>query len=195
VSARRLRLSFYPRYTLYEIGEPGQPPLGHVIRGDGVVHPVDWTNQAFYTLNPSLLELTDDTVADYVRVFFRFVRGRHGQLHIVETLDDVPFEDAEAPVVRTAIEPHLAPLTPRASLPDGTRVLEARFVFQRALISAVVKVAPGGEIQIEDEQPILDAIPPGETPPGTPPGTPSGSGTADGHPVAEMASLTGEGDE
>ncbi len=162
-SARFVMLSFYPTFGLYEITAAGrQPAREYVIRRGDEAHRMDWTNRVFYELNERALRLTEDSVLEYVKVFFRFVRGRHGHFHVVERIADLPIDEPLPPAAREALEPHLKPLTLRATQEDGTRVLDARFFFKESVFSATVYVDPSGIVRLDDEAVVVEAIVAGE---------------------------------
>lgn len=160
VVARRAALPFYPGYHLYELLEAGrQPSREFVIRkGDDVV-PIDWTNDVFYTLNDRVgIELNDETAARYLKVFFRFVRGRHGTMHIAETAEDVPVPGMADPEAREIIGQFIHPMSLEETLTDGTRVFRVTFYFSDSLYSTAVRVTEGGEVALTDEEVLVDSV-------------------------------------
>lgn len=160
VVARRAPLPFYRGYDVYEITDPDRsPPREFLIRGGDDAVRVDWTNRVFYELNARLpIELTDENVVEYVKLFFRFVRGRHGHFHVVETPDDIPLPWTDTPEARAALQPYLGPLRLKETREDGTRILDARFFFRDAVFSAMVEVAAGGEVTLTEEEQIVESV-------------------------------------
>jgi hypothetical protein len=79
-------LDFYPGYKFYDMADhTSNPPLRRflLIKKDNVTI-LDFTNSPIYDLNKNApIYLNEDTVHEYVRFFFNFVRGRHGRVLIV----------------------------------------------------------------------------------------------------------------
>lgn len=158
--ARRVALPFYPGYALYEVLDPTRTPAReYVIRSPHETIRLDWNRDAFYTLNRRApIGLTDENVLAYVKLFFRFVRGRHGHFHVVETVDDLPVPWTVTPEARAALSPHVRPLELRETREDGTRVLEARFYSGDALFSSRVEVDREGGVALTDETQIVESV-------------------------------------
>lgn len=158
--ARRVVLPFYRGYALYEVLDTTRtPPREYVIRSPHGTIRLDWSRDTFYALNRRApIVLTDDSVLEYVKLFFRFVRGRHGHFHVAETVDDLPVPWTVTPEARAALASHLHPLELRETREDGTRVLEARFYFGDALFSSLVEVDPEGVVTLTDESQIVESV-------------------------------------
>ena len=156
---RRAPLSFYPGCSVFELHDPSRPAFEWVVAGEGHLVRLDWSRAPFEHLNIAVpIELTDESALDYVRLFFRFVRGRHGHFHVVETVDDVPVPWAHTPEGTAALGPYVHPLGLREVLGDGTRLIDARFSFRDSIFSAVARVEPDGDIDLEDETVVVESV-------------------------------------
>jgi len=160
VVARRAPVPFYPGHVLYEIMDASRvPPREWVILGKSGKVRLDWTNKVFYALNEQVpIALTDENVFEYLKLFFRFVRGRHGHFHVAEVVNDIPLPWVGTPEGATALEPHVRPLTLRETLDDGTRVIEARFVFRDSVFSSMVHIGDDGQVDLMDEEMVVKSI-------------------------------------
>src|SRR5688572_20432938 len=71
-------LSFYPGYRFLDVADYEITPAFRkfIVHRPGDVTVLDWTNDPIYKLNDKVpLGLTRDTVRDYIRFFFSYVRG------------------------------------------------------------------------------------------------------------------------
>ena len=94
----------------------------------------------------------------YLRVFFRFVRGRHGDFHFMESLDDVPGLHELDSGQRIAVEAQVAPLRVRASSKRDGWTVDACLLFKEALFSAPIEVAPDGKVNLGDSTLQVEGI-------------------------------------
>lgn len=160
-SGSRLSLDFYPGFWLYQLrvryAEVGKPIFA--IRKDDDVRILREDNALFYALNEEVpIRLTDENVLFYLRIFFRFVRGRHGHFHLMERLDDVPGWHALDSAQRRSIEEHVVPARIRASSDGDGWTVDASFLFKDALFTSSVGVARDGTIEMGDEALRVDGI-------------------------------------
>lgn len=158
--ASRLRLGFYPGYELCEIRIHETHTKGTFwILNDREIHLLDGTNRVFYSLNSEIpIQLTDENVLFYLRVFFRFVRGRHGDFHFMESLDDVPGLHELDSGQRIAVEAQVAPLRVRASSNRDGWTVDACLLFKEALFTAPIEVAPDGKVNLGDSTLQVEGI-------------------------------------
>jgi hypothetical protein len=106
-------LDFYPGYKFYDIADQSQnPPLRRfILAKKDKVTVLDFTNAPIYELNKAApIYLNEDTVHDYVRFFFNFVRGRHGRFLIVESVDDIAWREEPPPSARKSIGKLILPV-------------------------------------------------------------------------------------
>ncbi len=160
IPVSRLPLSFYPGYELCEVRSHRTHARGTfwLLNGRRLTE-LDGTNQPFYILNPVIpIQLTDENVLFYVRVFFRFVRGRHGDFHFMESLDDVPGLHELDPEKRGSIQKHVAPLRIRTSSERDGWTVDACVLFKNTLFSAPIDVALDGTVEMGESTLLMDGI-------------------------------------
>lgn len=157
-----MALSFYPGYRFLDIADHNQiPPRRiHALYAPGKLVVLDWTNGPIYAMNQKkLLQLDDSNVAEYVRFFFTFVRGRHGRFLITESVDDIAWKDEPPPTARKAIGNLIEPARLTGTDPDGSYFLTVRMMFKDSLFKANVTVKPDGQVSLSDEELVVEDMP------------------------------------
>ena len=154
-------IPFYLGYRLLDIADyVSVPPLRRFVLWSADGHTIlNFTNEPIYALNQALpVVLSEDTVADYVRFFFRYVRGRHGRFIITENVDDIDWKEDPPPSARKAIGKMLVPVTLK-NTQDGNYNLEACMVFKDSLFKSKVKIEPNGFVSLHDEELLVEDMP------------------------------------
>lgn len=154
--------SFYPGYTFLDIADYGVTPSlrKYALYKPGDVIVLDGTNKPVYALNDKVpLGLTDDTVFDYVRFFFNYVRGPHGRFTIAENVDDIAWREEPPPVARKAMGKMLRPLALAGKKDDGRYHLNACIVFGDALYKTDILVSRNGRVTTSAEEILADELP------------------------------------
>lgn len=156
-------LSFYPGYRFYDMADHTHMPPARrfVLNKDDDFIVIDFTNVPLYALNQRCpVIISRDTVADYVRFFFQFVRGRHGRFLIVESVDDIAWRDEPPPAARRSIGKMINPLM---LLPSdnagGSYHLQAQMVFKDSLFQADITVTPEGHVSLFNEKLLIEDLP------------------------------------
>ncbi len=156
-------LSFYEGYFITEISRHDQqPPIGRaaICNDKGEIHPLNWSNQPIMNLNKTVpITLTEETMADYVRFFFAYVRGSHGRFIIIDSVDDIDWREEPAPAGRKALGKMIEPLHVKKREEDGTIVFAASIVFKDSLFAAEAHVKPDGTISLHNEELLVEDIP------------------------------------
>ena len=152
---------FYTGYRLMDIADHAATPA---LRRFVLYSPDDFvilnfTNEPIYELNQKLpIKLTEENVADYVRFFFTYVRGRHGRFIITESVDDVNWKEDPPPAARKAIGKMLSPVTLEETK-GGDYHLSACMVFKDSLFKSKVKVESSGFVSLSDEELLVEDMP------------------------------------
>ncbi len=155
-------LSFYPGYRFLDMADYEVTPhfRKFVIYKPGAVIVLDWTNKPLYELNNKApLELTKETIADYVRFFFTYVRGPHGKFSIIETVDDISWSEEPPPAARKSLGKMLQPVMINGKNGDNSFHLTACLMFKGTLYKASIFVTKDGRITVSDEEIIIDDMP------------------------------------
>jgi hypothetical protein len=156
-------LSFYEGYFLAELSRHDQHPpiVRNLICNDaGQMHVLNWGNEIIYKLNKTVpITLNDDTLADYVRFFFTYVRGSHGRFLIIDTVDDIDWREEPAPAGRKALGKMIEPMNLLRREKDGTVVFQCSIVFRDSLFQAEAHVKPDGFISMMNEELLVEDIP------------------------------------
>lgn len=157
-----INLPFYPGFKFLDIADhTGLPPLQRfAVYKPGQAVVMDFTNEPIYTLNRDVpIKLSEDTAEDYVRFFFSYVRGRHGRFLIAENVDDIQWKEDPPPAARKAIGKMLMPVTLDSMAADGSYKMSACMVFKDSLFKSDIKVTPGGQVNLENEELLVEDMP------------------------------------
>jgi hypothetical protein len=156
-------LPFYEGYFLAELSRHDQyPPIirNAVCNDKGEVHILNWTNEMIYALNKKVpITLTPESLPEYVRFFFTYVRGSHGRFLIIDTVDDIDWREEPAPAGRKALGRMIEPLTLMRIQPDGTAIFQCSIVFRDSLFQAEAHVKSDGTIEMTNEELLVEDIP------------------------------------
>lgn len=155
-------LPFYPGYRILELTDRSTSPVKKrfiIYKGEDLVF-MDYTNSPIYELNKRApIVLTKDTLFDYVRFFFRFVRGRHGRFIVVESLDDIQWREEPSVNSRKELDKMIEPLHIKEINDDGSYVLGANVIFKDGLFGCNVNVKQNGIIRLSDEKLLVENLP------------------------------------
>lgn len=156
-------LSFYEGYFITEISRHDQqPPIvrAAICNDKGAIHLLNWSNQPIMDLNKTVpITLTEETMADYVRFFFAYVRGSHGRFIIIDTVDDIDWREEPAPAGRKALGKMIEPMHVKKREDDGTVIFAVSIVFKDSLFAAEAHVKPDGIISLHNEELLVEDIP------------------------------------
>ncbi len=156
-------LSFYENHFLVEVSRHDQhPPLTRVaITNDkGDVTVLNWTNEPIHKLNREVpVHLAEDSMLDYVRFFFTYVRGSHGRFLVIDSVDDIDWREEPAPAGRKALGKMIEPMTVKAREKDGTVVFSLSIVFKDSLFTAEAHLKPDGYLSLHNEELLVEDIP------------------------------------
>ena len=155
-------LSFYPGCRLLSIADYSmQPPLQRfVVYGAEKYFIVTFSNDPIYAFNQRCpIVLDKDNVTDYVRFFFRYVRGRHGRFLVSESLEDINWRDDPPPAARKTIGEMIQPLFLEKTDEAGVYYIRACMVFKDSLFKTLVKVEPNGFVSLSDEELLIEDMP------------------------------------
>ena len=155
-------LPFYPGYRLLDIADHASvPPMRRYVAfklDDFTI--LDFTNEPIYKLNQTVpITLKEENVADYVRFFFTYVRGRHGRFIITENVDDIQWKEDPPPSARKAIGKMLFPIKLLNSDDAGGFNLKGCMVFKDSLFQAKIKVDASGFVALSDEELLVEDMP------------------------------------
>ncbi len=155
-------LPFYKGYRLLDIADhASMPPMRRYViyKPDDFVI-LDFTNEPIYALNQKVpISLTEETVTDYARFFFSYVRGRHGRFVITESVDDIHWKEDPPPSARKAIGKMLFQVKVLGNDDDGSFNLKSCMVFKDSLFQAKIKVQKNGFVALSDEELLVEDIP------------------------------------
>lgn len=155
-------LSFYPGYTFIDLADHKTMPARRrfALRKKDDVVVLDFTNAPIYALNERVkIQLNAENLADYVRFFFSFVRGRHGRFLIAETVDDIHWREEPPPTARKAVAKMLKPLEADSVAADGTAHFVAQMMFKDTLFESEIEVKPDGFVKLFNEKLLIEDMP------------------------------------
>ena len=161
-------IPFYKGYRFLDVSDTQNSPALHryiVMGPDGSFQVLDWTNAPIYALNEAVpIKLSKTSIGDYVRFFFKYVRGPQGAFLLAENIDDLDWKEDPPTPARKALGQMLMPLTLINKGLDGSYHLEATILFKDSLFKSQIHVASNGMISMDQEEllveemPVLDAV-------------------------------------
>lgn len=155
-------LPFYPGHSLCDVTDHAATPPRRIFAVSGPGGPIliDWTNAPIYALNKTVpLLLNDQTVVDYVRFFFTYVRGRHGRFIVTESTDDIAWKEEPPPAARRAVGKLLHPIRIAEKAPGGGYLLKGCLMFRDSLFRSDVRVEPDGLVEMTNEELAIEDMP------------------------------------
>lgn len=162
------QVPFYKNYRFLDISDEASVPAIHrYVLYKEKAPPVilNWTNGPIYALNKNApIKLTKSNIEDYVRFFFKYVRGAGGRFFIAENVDDINWKEEPPLPARKALGKMLKPVTLIKKGLDGTYHLEATLIFKDSLFQSQIQVKSDGSVSLSgeellvEEMPILDEI-------------------------------------
>ena len=155
-------MPFYSGYRFLEIANHSVSPAMErfVIYSPEKFTVLDFSNEPIYALNKELpITLNDDTVIEYVRFFFTYVRGRHGRFLISEGVDDIQWKEEPPPAARKAIGKMLKVLGVKEKGADGSYKMDATMMFKDSLFKSDVNVSPDGAVSLTNEELLIEDMP------------------------------------
>ena len=159
---RSQKLPFYKDYSFFELTDLSAIPGArkYAIYKPGDVNVINWTNQAIYDTNEKApVRLDENSVVDYVRFFFSYVRGRHGRFLIIETIDDIKWQIEPPLQGRKVMQEMLEPVHLTGQDKDGTFNLNAYMVFKDSLFKTKIHVKKDGLVSMSDEELKIEGMP------------------------------------
>jgi len=159
---RTQRLPFYRGSILLELTDLSAVPAvkKYAIYKSGDVSVIDWTNQVIYEANEKEpVVLNEETVIDYARFFFEYVRGRYGRFLIIEAIDDIRWQIEPPLQGRRVMQEMLEPVTLIGQDADGTFNLEAFMVFKDSLFKTKIHVKKDGLVSMSGEELKIEGMP------------------------------------
>lgn len=164
IEIRNAPLSFYPGAHLLALIDPGRPGRNEIFalaRFGQEIRILDWSNGPIYAANTTWqIDLSDEGKArDYLKFFFRFVRGRHGRFLIVQRGADIAWSAEATAEEREACASRIQALTRLQTDDDGKIVFGGQIIFKDSLFGArmsidlgVVDCSKRGLVVISDEE-------------------------------------------
>ena len=157
-----VNIPFYPGCRLLDIADysPMPPTRRYMIYSRQHAAVLNFTNEPIYQLNADVpIRLDETTIADYVRFFFSFVRGRHGRFIICENIDDIQWKEDPPPAARKAIGNMIIPVTLKNVDASGSFNLEATMVFKDSLFKSDITITKTGNVSLSNEQLLIEDMP------------------------------------
>ena len=161
-TVRSQKLPFYREYELLELTDMSAVPAArkYAIYKPGDINVINWTNQAIYETNEKApIALSDQTVVEYVKFFFSYVRGRHGRFLIIENIDDIRWQIEPPLQGRKVMQEMLSPVAVTGKDGDGTFNLGAYMVFKDSLFRTEVHVKKDGLVSMSNEELKIEGMP------------------------------------
>lgn len=137
-------LSFYPEYKLYQYTNKSSesPSVYYYLYKPGNPRLMNWSNEPIYHLNGmGALVLMPETLIEYAKFFFYFVRGLMGQFTIVETPADLVWLPGTKKAERAGVESQLMPVTDIGIDENQFYTLRSTVIFKNALFRTDIKIA------------------------------------------------------
>ncbi|MCK9395824.1 MAG: SEC-C domain-containing protein [Methylobacter sp.] len=137
-------LPYYEEYRLFQYTDKTATPAAvyYYLYKSGDARLLNWSNVPIYLLNQTgALKLTEETVIDYAKFFFYFVRGYLGMFIIVEKPQDLIWLPEATNEEKAAVENHLMPVTNQGIDDHQRYVLTCSVFFKDALFRTDILIA------------------------------------------------------
>lgn len=158
----RAKTTFYKDTSIIEVlDRQAHPPRQFtVLTNNKISQIVDYKPESIKQMNSVYgLNLTDNTVCDYVRFFLKYTQGPHGRFLLLEGVEDIPWKEDPPPAARTALAEMIKSL-PQALESDATGWHgEISVIFQGAFFYADLTVSQDGEIALANQRLMIDQMP------------------------------------
>jgi hypothetical protein len=158
-------LSFYPDYQLLHIKSKNAaaPLQRYVVYKPGDYKILDFTNAPIYELNQTVpIKLMGITVLDYVQFFLKFVKGKMGFFHLIQSVDDINWKEDPPAQARRSIADMITPLTLK-TIGKGdqrdTYFCDATVMFKHGLFHCDITVDPKGFVVIDNQELLIEDMP------------------------------------
>lgn len=155
-------LSFYPGYHILVASDQHQNPqkkISFIYREEEMII-LDGTASPFDQIgDKGALSLTEQTIEEYVRFYFTYVRAPEGHFYLVDSPDHIPWIEEPSPVARRAIAKMLSHLKIKKSDPKGGFLLIGSLFFKNALFETEISVDSNGKIQLSNQELLVDDLP------------------------------------
>lgn len=158
---RLFQPGFYPGVTLAEVQvrTADEAHLATFALGEKHIGRFDGTSPLIHNLNAAIpIALDEDNALDYLRFFCLAVQGQEGPFRIASRLEEIPghaeLEEGEQKSVEELVHPPEIVETKD----DGSRVVSAVVKYSNALFNATFSIAPGGMIEMLDDDPAAQEI-------------------------------------
>lgn len=166
-AVKHTALDFYDEYELYQLTDFEAIPnvKKYVLYRSGPgnssdVVPITWTNEPIYALNKRApIIINEETVLDYTKFFFHYVRGRHGRFIIVEHVDDIQWKESPPANARKALNEIIKPIMISGKSQDGGFTLVANMVFKDSLFKTQIFVTNDGRVSLSNEEILVEGMP------------------------------------
>ncbi|MCC7305051.1 MAG: hypothetical protein IT558_02205 [Alphaproteobacteria bacterium] len=155
-------IPFYPGFRLLDIADyTAMPPMRRfALCSPSEIAVLTFSNEPIYALNRKIpVKLSEGNIADYVRFFFTYVRGKHGRFIISESIDDIHWKEDPPPQARKAIGKMILPVTFVERDAAGIFHLVATMMFKDSLFKSKIQVRPDGLVSLSDEELLVEDMP------------------------------------
>lgn len=156
--------SFYPDTKVYDILDRGaHPPRGFTVVAKGKATTlVDYSVKTLQEMNDNYaLRLSDETVCDYLRFYFRYVQGSYGRFNLIESVEDIAWREEPPSTAKKALSDIIESLPQAMAYDEDEKIWFGKlsFIFQTSLFQAIIIVAHTGEVTIRDQKLVIDQMP------------------------------------
>lgn len=157
-------LPFYDGYNLvevsdYDVNPPRKISFIYKEREKDAITILNGKNEPIYAVNKvAPITLDDKNIFLYARFFFHYVRGRFGQFHIVENVEEINWKEEPSPAGKKALSKMISPLKLKPKNGDEYH-LTASIVFKDSLFETDIKVQTNGQVDLLNQELLVEDIP------------------------------------
>lgn len=154
-------LSFYPGYHLLVVSDYNLNPqkkINLIYREEDLMV-LDGTIEPFKTMiNKGVFLLDENTVEEYVRFYFTYVKAPEGYFYLVDSPDHIPWVEEPSSAARRAISKMLSHLKVQKA-DNGEFTLIGSIFFKNALFETEITVHSDGNIELSHQDLLVDDLP------------------------------------
>ncbi len=158
-----LSLPFYEDIDLIELSDPQNIPIKKIFclyeKNQNDIIILNGKNDPIYAVNDKYgIYLDDDNITFYARFFFGYVQGRHGQFHLINSVNEIKWRDEPTKAAKQSLGKMISPLAILEKDDDQWQLISS-MVFKDSLFEAEIIIKKQGLVRLGGQEILVEDIP------------------------------------